>query len=182
MHKSLLIAVLFAMHATASAEGRCPPGQYPVGGSDGVLGCVPIPGGTGAAAQPSAPVPTGKWESRWGAIAEDEDVPVGAVTPTGVAVSRKSKRAAKDAALDACSQRGGRKCVVRLTYHDQCAVIADLTSANGSGSSSVSYFASAETTEKAELLGLKECAAANVGADCEIVYSACSMSEFKPYR
>jgi len=182
LHKGLLIVVLLTMHATAWAEGRCPPGQYPTGGSNGVLGCAPIPGANGETAQPPPPVPTGKWESRWGAIAVDEDVPVGAVTPIGVAVSRKSKQDARGAALDACSQRGGKRCVVRLAYHDQCAVIADLTSAIGSGKRSVSYFASAETTGKAEALGLKECAAANGGAECEIVYSACSVSDFKPYR
>lgn len=47
-----LLAPLVFMIATsafeAHAEGRCPPGQYPIGGP-GVGGCAPIPGGEGAA-------------------------------------------------------------------------------------------------------------------------------------
>jgi len=46
--------VLFA--CDARADGRCPPGQYPVGGQ-GVGGCAPIPGGSSQATRP------------WGAIA-----------------------------------------------------------------------------------------------------------------
>jgi hypothetical protein len=68
--KFMSIALLLLAPLGAFAEGRCPPGQFPVGGQ-GMLGCAPIPGGSGAAAGPSAPRPTGKWETRWGAIAED---------------------------------------------------------------------------------------------------------------
>ena len=44
---------------------------------------------------------------------------------TGVSVSQKSKRAAEAAAIDGCVRRGGSKCEIRLSYHDQCAAIAD---------------------------------------------------------
>lgn len=52
--------------AQSLAEGRCPPGQYPIGGQ-GVRGCAPMPGG-GAGSNGVSPRPTGRWETRWGAL------------------------------------------------------------------------------------------------------------------
>ena len=65
----LLGAVLLAQFVpvAAMAEGRCPPGQYPIGGQ-GVGGCAPIPG---AGQSGDGVAPTGRWETRWGAIASD---------------------------------------------------------------------------------------------------------------
>ncbi|TGS15267.1 DUF4189 domain-containing protein, partial [Mesorhizobium sp. M1C.F.Ca.ET.187.01.1.1] len=37
------MGITASLPQTASAEGRCPPGQYPIGGQ-GVGGCAPIPG------------------------------------------------------------------------------------------------------------------------------------------
>lgn len=180
--KFSVLMVLLAAPLTALAEGRCPPGQYPIGSSNGVLGCAPIPGGTGGPAQPQAPVPSGRWESRWGAIAEDRDPAPGASMATGASVSQISKRAAVAAALDGCGRRGGRKCEIRLTYHDQCAAIADPPASTSLQAPAKSIVASAEDVEEAKGLAVSECSSVNGGALCQVAYSACSMSEFRPYR
>lgn len=98
----MLVAVLllFALPFVAFAEGRCPPGQYPIGDSR-APGCAPIPGG-GASDGQQGPVATGKWETRWGAIAEDSST-----LTTGAAFSMKSKRRAVSAAMAECNRLGG---------------------------------------------------------------------------
>ncbi|WP_080104328.1 DUF4189 domain-containing protein [Stenotrophomonas maltophilia] len=190
----------------AKAEGNCPPGFYPVGGR-GVQGCAPIPvAGTGGGAagrytgKPShRPVAqnVGRdcdrrtrryWcvqaeaQHRWGAIAEDKKPATGGSMATGVSVSQKSKRAAEAAAIDGCVRRGGSKCEIRLSYHDQCAAIADPSPRSGGKAAGNSIVASAETLDEAQSLALKECASVNDGGACEVAYSACSMSEFRAYR
>ncbi|MBA0388196.1 DUF4189 domain-containing protein [Stenotrophomonas maltophilia] len=182
MIKFFLAAALLIAPFSALAEGRCPPGQYPVGGQ-GVGGCAPIPGGSSSPSTgSSAPVPAGKWETRWGAIAEDKKPATGGLMATGVSVSQKSKRAAEAAAIDGCVRRGGTKCEIRLSYHDQCAAIADPSPRSGGRAAGNSIVASAETLDEAQSLALKECASVNDGGACEVAYSACSMSEFRAYR
>lgn len=105
MRALLLIAMLLAP-LLASAEGRCPPGQYPIG-DDRAPGCAPIPGAVGTAATPPS-APTGKWETRWGSIAEDDSANSrGVPLVTGVSESRKSKRDANTAAIEQCKSGGG---------------------------------------------------------------------------
>lgn len=62
----LLIALLMFWARGAYAKGRCPPGQYPVGGQ-GVGGCAPIPGyGGNQTAQPAPPpIDPGRYEDAW---------------------------------------------------------------------------------------------------------------------
>lgn len=164
------------------AEGRCPPGQYPIGGQ-GAGGCAPIPGSGGGGSESSAPVPTGKWETRWGAVAEDS-APRAAGTPlaTGVSESRKSKREANSVALEECKKVGGKKCTVSITYHNQCVALADPTieQLKARGGKSTGY--SAKTDEDAKALALKRCESLDGGQQCRIIYSACSLSEFKSFR
>jgi len=158
----------------ASAEGRCPPGQYPVGGQ-GVGGCAPIPSSGGSDSQ--GPVATGKWETRWGAISEDPTS-----LATGASVAMKSKRQAIAAATAECKRLGGRACKTRLTYFNQCAAIADATSDSLKSGAGTSIAAHAETDEQAKDLALQQCRSAQGGQQCSVVYSACSLSEFKPFR
>lgn len=112
----------FAMHFllvisnVASAEGRCPLGQYPIGGQ-GVGGCAPIPGGQ-ASAESGSQVPTGRWETRWGALAQDAGRRTSQVLAIGVAEARKSKREAKSLALSECRRMGGQECEITLEYHN----------------------------------------------------------------
>lgn len=84
IEKVILLVLLLAFSASAYAEGRCPPGQYPIGGH-GVGGCAPIPGaGDGSL---KTPQPAGKWIKTWGAISVS---PEGA---SGVSTGRRSKSA-----------------------------------------------------------------------------------------
>ncbi|WP_421567375.1 DUF4189 domain-containing protein [Stenotrophomonas sp. PD6] len=177
------IALIFGLLVTsfhAFAEGACPPGQYPVGGQ-GVQGCAPIPGGGGAGAAPSAPRATGKWETRWGAIAEDSSANVrGVPLATGVSESKRSKREAEKVAVEQCRAGGGLKCEVTATYNNQCIAVADPMprSQGGPGGRSSTY--SAGTAEQAKDLAMKGCSVAE-NSGCSITYSACSMSEFKAF-
>ncbi|WP_421567377.1 DUF4189 domain-containing protein [Stenotrophomonas sp. PD6] len=175
----LLVAILLGLSSfSAFAEGACPPGQYPIGGQ-GVQGCAPIP--QGGASAPASPKPTGKWETRWGAVAEDYSASErGVVTATGVAESRKSKRDAVAVAIDQCTKAGGQKCKVVIAYHNQCVAMADPKprSQGGLGGKSVTY--GAETLELAKSEAIKRCSPDGSG-QCSISYSACSMSEFKAF-
>lgn len=49
MVRTLVLLMLAATSCSVWAEGRCPPGQFPVGGQ-GMLGCAPIPGANGGTA------------------------------------------------------------------------------------------------------------------------------------
>ena len=169
----LLIFTSFVVNA----EGGCPPGQYPIGGQ-GVQGCAPISGGAGGGTT-SAPRPTGKWDTRWGAIAEDSST-----LSTGTSVSQKSKREATAAAIKDCERGGGLKCKLTVAYHNQCVAIADPTIESRKrlgGENSQSIHAAAETVEQAKSNAMNLCGSFGKGQDCSIVYSACSMSEFRSF-
>lgn len=171
----ILIAVLLSFASfLAHAEGRCPPGQYPIGGQ-GAGGCAPISaGGTGGAA---LSVPTGKWETRWGAVVEDSTN-----LATGASVSRKSKREATAAAMEECKKQGGNNCKLRVAYHNQCVAIADPTPESRRGRPELqakSTDTAAGTVEIAKERAMGRCEA--YGHQCGIVYSACSMSEFREF-
>lgn len=177
-----VLVSLVLLPVTAFAEGRCPPGQYPVGGQ-GAGGCAPIPGSGGGSSESSSPVPTGKWEDRWGAIAEESSPRApGVPLATGVSESRKTKREANAVALEECKKVGGTKCTVTMTYFNQCVALADPTMDQliARGGKSIGY--RAKTDEDAKALALKECEGLDGGQQCRIIYSACSLSEFKPYH
>lgn len=167
----LLVLVLFSF--VAYAEGNCPPGQVPIGGQ-GVQGCAPM-GGSGTGGQ-SSPRPTGKWETRWGAIAEDSQN-----LSTGASISRKSKRDAIRAATDECARQGGKDCKLRIAYHNQCVAFADPTMESKKRGVWNSVAFAAQTEPEAKSLALARCNAAQNGQDCTVVYSACSMSEFRSF-
>lgn len=172
MRVALVLLMLF-LPRLAMAEGRCPPGQYPIGGQ-GVGGCAPI--ATGDEADAPSPKPTGKWETRWGAIVEDADV-----LATGVADTRKSKRDATSAATKECERLGGKKCKLRIAYYNQCVAMADPTVESRKRTPGQSTANAEETLELAKSKALQRFEAYGSGQDCTIVYSACSMSEFKKF-
>ncbi|WP_315386982.1 DUF4189 domain-containing protein [uncultured Stenotrophomonas sp.] len=178
MKKALLVLLLVLSPGLALAEGACPAGSYPIGGQ-GIQGCAPIPvSGSGEAPRS---VPTGKWETRWGAVAEGQNAanPKGP-TATGVAVSQKSGKAATQLAIDECKRGGGTRCEVRIAYYNQCVAIADPTHDARESGASLSSIVRAQTEEKAKQMASERCQ--STGQRCEIVYSACSMSEFKSFR
>lgn len=178
--KCFAMLFLLAISSVALAEGRCPPGQYPIGGQ-GVGGCAPIPGGQ-ASAESGSPVPTGRWETRWGALAQDVGRRTSEVLAIGVAEARKSKREAKSLALSECRRMGGQECEIILEYHNQCVALAGpvIGSVPLMNVKTVAYRSPNERDAKAESVRL--CEAEGKGRSCAVIYSACSMSEFKSFR
>ncbi|HFK2948040.1 TPA: DUF4189 domain-containing protein [Stenotrophomonas maltophilia] len=114
---SLVAAIVVAGAALTSesvrAEGRCPPGQYPIGGQ-GVGGCAPIPG-SGTDGVQSGPIATGRWIKTWGAIAG-----AASTGDMGASVGRRSKREAVSEALARCATHGAKDCKIDTTYKNQC--------------------------------------------------------------
>ncbi|WP_421567374.1 DUF4189 domain-containing protein [Stenotrophomonas sp. PD6] len=177
MRICFILLALIVVPLTAFAEGACPPGQYPIGGQ-GVVGCAPIPG-AGASGSAPASRPTGKWETRWGAVADDTTtVAPGADIATGVAASQKTKRAAESLAMSRCTQGGGTACKVRLSYHNQCVALADPVGERVPGA--ITTANTAVTVDEAKSDALRICQSVK-GQRCEVYYSACSMSEFKAF-
>ncbi|WYX24886.1 DUF4189 domain-containing protein [Achromobacter xylosoxidans] len=108
-----------------------------------------------------APAPPPVWADRWGAISFDGEKQV-----VGVSADMTSKRKAQETSVSDCKSRGGSRCVVQTTYHNQCAVVV----AGNSGSN----FLNAPTIEQATKTGMDSCHARN-DTNCRVYYSGCSM-------
>lgn len=69
-----------------------------------------------------------------------------------------------------------------MAYFNQCVALADPTMDQliARGGKSIGY--RAKTDEDAKALALKECEGLDGGQQCRIIYSACSLSEFKSFR
>ncbi|MEN5260331.1 DUF4189 domain-containing protein [Stenotrophomonas hibiscicola] len=162
---ALAAVLIFGGGGAAFAEGRCPPGQYPIGGQ-GAGGCAPIPaGGSGA----ESPRPTGRWIKTWGAFA---------ASPSGIAGAAsgwRKKADAGSAAVRSCSDAGGRDCRVKFTYKNQCATAAVSNAGTGG-----TFYSAAATKEEAEGLSLAQCRAASKET-CEVVMSNCTEPEFEKF-
>lgn len=152
--------VLLCGNQIVAAEGGCPPGMYPPNPADTSI-CYPFPdqqAQTSAQQQPQAP--SGRWETRWGAIATDNVA--GAFA--GV-VNFSSKQVAQKAAVTQCKVNGGgENCKTLLTYYNQCSAIAAGDTAHTAQG--------AETIKVASELALQKCS--NKTANCKIYYSDCS--------
>ena len=176
-HLNLLVA-LMTLSSVALAEGNCPAGFYPIGG-EGVQGCAP--NACRAVPQPqSQPRATpGVWEDRWGGIADDSADRLGSTLATGVVSSRRSEAEAKRMALAGCARMGGKACVVRMTYYNQCVAIADAANVEGGSSVGEPVIARAPSEAKARANAVSSCSRLRNGQVCEIAYSACSFAEFR---
>lgn len=155
----LLFLGLLGISGVAFAEGRCPPGQYPVD-SPGVSACVPIPG-AGEDDHPPPP-PRAVWATRWGAIAiDDTNGGMGAVT------NMPTKALAERDAIMQCRTKKGVGCALTLVYYNQCGVIAwGDTGYTGAGAATI-----AEASHRA----IQTCARST--SNCRIYYTACSPPE-----
>lgn len=175
--RGIAAILMLGLSFGAYAEGRCPPGQYPVGDQN-AGGCAPIPGyGGGSGSQG----PAGEWLTRWGAIAEDFSAHErGVATATGVAESRRSKREAGKVAVEQCQKAGGQECKVVASYYNQCIAVADPKPKSQGGPGGRSNIFSALTEEAAKRQALQNCSDGS-GSQCSIVYSACSMSEYRTF-
>lgn len=161
----LIIASSLSVSGGAMAEGRCPPGQYPIGDSR-APGCAPIPGGDGVAAEAR---PTGRWILTWGSFALS---PGG---ESGVANGRRRKADAEKDAVAICAQAGGSGCKPALTYKNQCAAAAVPTAGNGGTS-----FGRSPTQEISKEIALNRCEA-DGGKNCQVIYSGCTEPEFQAF-
>lgn len=157
----------------AAAEGRCPPGQYPIR-DQGVGGCAPIPG-AGQSARDATP--TGRWEKRWGAIAYHATQDREGTAAIGVAESKRTEAEARSVALEECRKLDGLECQVLLAYHNQCAALAGPTIEQLSTRGGVLRAAGAGGLEKAKANALRDCQSAEDGQTCILVYSACAVPE-----
>ncbi|MGO1070843.1 DUF4189 domain-containing protein [Lysobacter sp. CA199] len=142
---------------SASAEGGCPAGMIPYQGTN-TMSCGPMP-----SASQGTIAGGPRWASRWGAIATDANAGI-----MGAVNSRESKRRARGDAVSECKSRGGVKCKVTFTYHDQCVVTV-------LGSQGANH-GHAPSIEHAEQLGMNACRAQG-DSDCHVYYTACSLSE-----
>lgn len=102
--KIKLFISLFFLSFSSYSEGNCPAGYYPIGGQ-GVSGCAPMSSG-GA----QAPQAAGEWQTRWGALARNEDSSI-----LGVASKERSKSAARATALKFCEEGGAENVRSRFT-------------------------------------------------------------------
>lgn len=83
----------------------------------------------------------------------------------GAIVGRESKELAERTALDICQKNGGTHCKILITFHNQCAVVAQ-SSKGGS-----LFGSSAFPKEQAEARALKKCH----DSTCQIRFSDCSL-------
>ncbi|WP_425483448.1 DUF4189 domain-containing protein [Luteibacter anthropi] len=99
----------------ASAEGGCPPGQYPQQGP-GWQACVPIPG------YDTEPTPSQKplrYISQWISFAVDVDS-----GGFGVSSDSSSRESAIRTAISDCHAAGGRSCATVGTALNACMAIS----------------------------------------------------------
>jgi len=163
---SFLLVVLFVVLPVfvAKAEGRCPPGQYPVGGQ-GVLGCAPIPGYESQGMQQ----PAGHWQSRWGAIAYSDSTQA-----AGAAVDKLEQEAAKQTAMTQCQREGAADCRIIMSYENQCAV---MVSPRTQVAGALGGLGNGITLEAALAQANSKCMDP-AGDGCEAVYIHCLTPEF----
>ena len=151
----MLMLILFILSDSTFAEGGCPPGTYPANPPATNI-CNPFPGNQ-SNGQPQQT--QGRWETRWGAIAIDETVGT-----FGAVKNFASKRLATKAAVAACKANAGMRCEARLSYYNQCAVIAWGDTGYATQG--------AETVKIASDLGLEACN--KFSRNCKIYYADCS--------
>lgn len=153
-----------AWSSGANAEGRCPPGQYPVGGQ-GVGGCAPIPGAGSGNQQPATQMQTRQYERRFGAIAGSAST-----TAAGAAYAKKTRNSAVEQAMAECQRDGAPDCEVLMEYSNQC---VSWVAAQPSGQGGV---AAGETPSLA-LQNANAVCKPHPGSTCREVYAACSPAE-----
>ena len=151
---ALCSILLFA----GSAAGQCPAGIPPS------PNCAPpdAPGWRHNQPAPrnSASPPRPQWRSSWGAIAAD-----GPKAALGTASGAGSKRAAEQAALKQCRERGGTQCVLDASYFDQCAAMV---------TGDKNYIVqTAASIERATELAMGRCNGKDTG--CRILHTDCSL-------
>lgn len=173
MKKPIIISaaaaiLLFAgnlLSQPADAQLVCGPGTTPnPGGPGGPVPCIPISDGSSSSSESR-----GRWATRWGAYAIDDETSL-----VGVGAGEPGKGKAGKAAVAHCAARGGVKCKVAFSYYNQCAVLVVGQKPDGLW---INQFLSAATLEKATRLALDSCRE-DGGSDCVIKFPQCSYPEY----
>ena len=172
----LLAFGLLSVSGLTLAQTACPGGV-----AAGSAQCGPSPAAHGVNPQtPVQPtiryVPTGRWKTTWGAIADDET----GTGNIGAAVGKFSELEAGKEAVMRCESLGGGKCKVTLAYENQCVVIAS-PSVKGKEVGGTPQTQGAESIEVATNLALPKCSKRNAGLECILVYSACTEPVFEKF-
>jgi len=169
--------ILICMAALLSAGSVAAQTACPIGVAPGSPQCgpsaPPASGNSGVAPLPQ-PVPTGKWLSRYGAVAAADS---GAM---GVSTERRSKREADDAALQQCNKSGLPGCKLIFWYGNACMAIA-LTATEERKSSERTIISRGDTIEEASSDALSWCQKFHNGAECEVIHTGCSKPVFQHY-
>lgn len=150
---------LFASFA-ASAEGGCPPRQYPQQGQ-GWQTCVPIPGYSDGQSQTQS-APKEQWVSKWQAVVTDASK--GAL---GTSIGAASRDEAVQLATSDCRGKGGIECELQITSANGCIAMAV-------GKSKLDL-EGGTTKAIAEHSAVQACSKKDT--NCTIYYSACSLAE-----
>lgn len=156
-----------ASAAPAIAEGRCPAGQYPIGGP-GWGGCAPIPGG--GATAPAAR-PEGRWHDRFGAIALSPST-----SKAGTSSGRGSKREARAAALARCEEDGATDCKRDIFVYQNACVVLMSPPAGSSGSTLIS---TGQTVAEAVASAASRCQ--QHSSECTVYYQDCSKPVYEKF-
>lgn len=136
-----------------TAFGQCATGINAGGGA-----CIPpdAPGMPGYQQQPPVQVRP-VWRDQWGALALNEGT-----GEAGFVDHLSSRREAKKSALAYCRANGSSNCKIMLTFHNQCAAVAQGESAG---------FARGPDQKVTEKGALAHCGKSK---PCKIIYSACN--------
>lgn len=161
--RALWVCSLLLCASQVAAEGRCPPGTFPVGPTH-VMQCAPIPTAHAADVEDEGP----RWVSQWGAIARDAS----GTGINGVSGKQHSKRAASREALDFCRRHGGKACKVEATYSNSCIVVAT-PYADGAMAGGIPVWQIGPDVEAISRSASERCELENQQT-CAVAYSQCS--------
>lgn len=158
--KRLIALALIAI--ASAAHGQCAPGISGAGNP----GCIPpnqtnSPYYQGASVTGIPPQNAGHWEDRWGAVAIDVKL-----LKAGFLVDQTTKSDAEGQALSRCEAEGGNSCEIIISFHNQCASIAQQQESHQLST------ATAADAKEADSRSLRRC-----GSNCKIIYNQCSLPE-----
>ncbi|WP_193314814.1 DUF4189 domain-containing protein [Xanthomonas sp. LMG 12459] len=179
LNRYLTFATFFLVGA-ASAESGCPPGQLPAQANGAMASCTPVPPGYYQQQAP-APQPLGKWLTTWGAIAMGS---IDNTTNYGVTTGKLSKAEAEADALRRCASHGEKDCQIALSYHNQCAAIAEPQTNGLPLAIGLVSFSGGVTITDAIQRAQAHCRKANAAtseADCKVIYKACTEQIFEKF-
>lgn len=160
MSRWCVLLLLAFLCPAAFAEGRCPPGMYPIH-AVGVAACAPIP--KAKASAPASTFPRPVEVSTWGAIATEADS-----GKVGTAILQLSEKEARDLAVARCNEQSiTKRCEIISIYSNQCGALAWGNDYASSGSGL--------TPELASFHALNRCERGNGGFECKVYVVECSM-------